>query len=813
MLACKVVASFIIRGCGSFILKSAFALIVGVGINLISSTEAFANTEQSNIERDLIKRALFGYSSMWSVRSGDRIDFKISDYRPGTNQYEAQLVRLKFRNGVTPGTSFAEDELDAPFNGLYKGQNQKIYPGSYVEIADPVPLDKLGSFTLLAAIAPSLLPTEDRKPWAEFQHIINRWNDLVKSGWSLGIDDKGHLTFLSASDDGHVEKISLSVPLYENKWVRIAVIYDATKEELTLRQIPVAMSPGERYALKGQTLTSRMSLPSQVGPLRFGAASGVIGNDGRPHAAGSYNGKLDQVRLIKGALNYEEIDKLQALKKPVLSLSGKSFLGFWDFGKGIDTTKVFDLSRNKLHGETVNIPGRAVTGINWSGESLNWKTHPGHYSAIHFHEDDVYDAGWNTDFSYTIPADLKSGVYAARLRGGEAEDYIPFFVLPPRKGTKAKVALLLPTNTYLAYANSIPHVMGGLPALVTDSNGETQKVIETHAITGGDTSYSSFLLAHKEYPGGVYRTHTDGTHNRHASILYPSYTIRPNYANMRLSADLGFAGWLEHEGISYDILTDEALHEEGVSLLDSYNVVISGNHPEYVSRNEIDAVESYLDNGGRFMYLGGNGFYYVSAFHAELPGVIEVRRDLGRFSDGRERRYAFDGTASPAWEQLDRGAASLLGVIYGPPVSINGSGYYRVLQSSNNPRAQFIFEGIEEDIVGNFGKAGGGAAGIELDYASFALGTPPHALILATSENVTWPYNNYELAGVTMEKYRANFPGPKSDLVFFETPNGGAVFSVGSISWHGSLTHNGFDNNISKITTNVLKRFLDPKGF
>ena len=51
----------------------------------------------------------------------------------------------------------------------------------------------------------------------------------------------------------------------------------------------------------------------------------------------------------------------------------------------------------------------------------------------------------------------------------------------------------------------------------------------------------------------------------------------------------------------------------------------------------------------------------------------------------------------------------------------------------------------------------------------------------------------------------------KADMVFFETPNGGGVFSVSSISYAGSLAHNGYNNNISRITENVVRRFLDPK--
>ena len=44
-------------------------------------------------------------------------------------------------------------------------------------------------------------------------------------------------------------------------------------------------------------------------------------------------------------------------------------------------------------------------------------------------------------------------------------------------------------------------------------------------------------------------------------------------------------------------------------------------------------------------------------------------------------------------------------------------------------------------------------------------------------------------------------------MVLLQAPSGGAVFSVGSISWCGSLSHNKYDNSISQITENVLRRF------
>jgi len=50
-------------------------------------------------------------------------------------------------------------------------------------------------------------------------------------------------------------------------------------------------------------------------------------------------------------------------------------------------------------------------------------------------------------------------------------------------------------------------------------------------------------------------------------------------------------------------------------------------------------------------------------------------------------------------------------------------------------------------------------------------------------------------------------------MLFYETPAGGAVFSTSSISWSGSLSHNNYKNNVSKITANVLERFLKEKSF
>ena len=54
----------------------------------------------------------------------------------------------------------------------------------------------------------------------------------------------------------------------------------------------------------------------------------------------------------------------------------------------------------------------------------------------------------------------------------------------------------------------------------------------------------------------------------------------------------------------------------------------------------------------------------------------------------------------------------------------------------------------------------------------------------------------------------------RSDMAYLEYPNGGAVFSVGlDLLARRHLPHNDYDNTVSRVTENVLRRFADrPRG-
>ena len=220
-------------------------------------------------------------------------------------------------------------------------------------------------------------------------------------------------------------------------------------------------------------------------------------------------------------------------------------------------------------------------------------------------------------------------------------------------------------------------------------------------------------------------------------------------------------------------------------------------------------------NGGRLMYLGGNGFYWRVSFSDEWPGAIELRRAEDgvrnwQTGDG-ENYHVWGGEYGGLWRRNGRAPNQLVGIGFAAQ-GFEKATHYVVGEHVRESRASWILAGIDDDLVGTSG-LGGGAAGQEVDRYDQRLGSPGHAVIIATATE----FGPDMLR--TKEEFEGTvaFPSPdpyvRADIVFFETPMGGAVFSVGSISWFGALARNGYDNDVARMTKNVLERFLDPKPF
>lgn len=742
-----------------------------------------------------------GYCDKLSAAPGETIQFMVNCELP---TYTVDVVRIVCGDTNPAGPGVKEKVVKTPVSKTYKGRKQTIEAGSYVMIPSSPLLENLENFSLQAMIWPTT-PEKGR------QVIMAKFRDRDKSGVALVISERdGSIGLVLGDGHGNEETITTGKSLLTHEWYFVGVSYDAKTHEVALYQEPLVHYPLVADAAEVHTKTKIAGLGRNQSPLMFGAfRSGT----GRTKLDGKYNGKIDSPRLANRVLSRAEMEMLK--RRPVPTQLSSAVVGLWDFSRDISSIKVTDTSPNSLHGEVVNMPARGMKGYNWTGEVMNWQEAPEQYSAIHFHDDDLYDAEWEVDFALTIPTTMKSGLYAARLRSSDEEDYVPFAV-KPAPGKEKQIAFLLPTASYMAYANEHMGTNAGLIELVAGR----LTLLDQNAL---------FLNEHREYGASCYDSHTDGSGVCYSSRLRPILNMQPKHISAlgghgsslwQFNADTHITDWLEAMGYEFDVITDEDLHYQGFALLKPYRVILTGSHPEYHSRQMWDAMMAYQQQGGRLMYMGANGWYWRIAYHPEVPGLIEVRRNEGGIrtwaAESGEYYHSFTGEYGGLWRHQGR-----------PPQMLAGTGFtaqgfdisapYRRLPDSFNPRAAFIFAGIGEDeIVGDFGLIGGGAAGLELDRADRQLGTPPHALVLATSQG-----GHTDVYLVVSEELLATYPGlggsendlVRADMVFYETPNGGAVWSSSSIAWAGSLSHNKYDNNVSRITNNVLKRFVDQKPF
>jgi N,N-dimethylformamidase len=746
---------------------------------------------------------LIGYADRFSVAPGEAIRFMVSADHPS---YQADIVRLIHadENPASPG--FKEKVIETSVSRQYVGRKQIAYSGSYVVTEHHLALNELKDFTLQMWIYPTLPKT------GQVQGLLSKWQQSEHAGFCLFVGGGGYLGVWLGDGSGHVDRVHTEKPMRAHEWYFVAATYSAASREVTLYQIPLANWPLDDSAVVLRSTVQAAKLGTNPSPLLIAAAHAEKVDSARVVGRMLYNGKIDSPRIFARALSQNEIDALRQ-DHPVGDVVDDSVVALWDFAAHSDSAKVIDTGPHRLQGTAINMPMRAVTGHNWTSTEFDFKRAPQQYGAIYFHEDDLDDAGWEVDFEWTVPDGLRSGVYAARLRAGDdskQEDHIPFFVRP-RKGTaSAPILVLAPTMTYLAYAND------RLRTFSEDIEGVGEREVTRHPL-------DDYLAEHPEYAASIYDVHSDNSGYCYSSRRRPIITMRPRYrywivgGPRHFAADLYLIDWLEQKGFEYDIVTDEDLHFEGEGLLARYCTVITGSHPEYWTTPMRAGLESYLNNGGKLMYLGGNGFYWVTSVDPTRPHVIEVRRGTGGTrawnSAPGEAYHSTTGEMGGLWRHRGKAPNQLSGIGFSSMGWDGAAGYVRQ-PGSLDERAAFIFAGVDADeVIGNFGLVLGGAAGDELDAVDYELGTPPHTLILASStghSRFILPVieNTFEISASLAA---GHVPDARADMVYFETPNQGAVFATGSITWFASLSHNDYKNNVSRITENVLRRFMQER--
>ena len=242
-----------------------------------------------------------------------------------------------------------------------------------------------------------------------------------------------------------------------------------------------------------------------------------------------------------------------------------------------------------------------------------------------------------------------------------------------------------------------------------------------------------FLNTRPEYGDSLYASHSDGSGMSIGTRLRPIVNMRPNTTLSAFNDDGWIFGWLKAMGLGRRRHHRRRPARGRRSACSPTTVcVITGNHPEYISTPMWDALEAFLGRGGRLMYLGGNGFFWRVAYHSEVSGVMELRRaeDGSRPWESEPGEYymSFNGEYGGLWRRVGRPPNGLVGVGF-TASGFDISSYYRRTDDERRPARCLHLQGVEDEIIGDFGLAGGGAAGQEIDRYDRRLGSPPHALV------------------------------------------------------------------------------------
>lgn len=406
--------------------------------------------------------------------------------------------------------------------------------------------------------------------------------------------------------------------------------------------------------------------------------------------------------------------------------------------------------------------------------ALGWYDEHGPRATMQITPDGDYSqtgARWNTQ-GYTSPhhqqfvtAPGRSGLYYFQARTGSGARFgFPWIVSPA--SPSEPIAVLASNLTWNAYnsfggRSNYIHPDGLPPSPTVNSRQELKRYTDPEHLNYDTDDYPPLSFDRPEPINHIDPTEqpTDPIEGRAACHLAP--------AEWRLLA------WLEREGFGYDYYGETQLHEGSLDL-SAYRVLILSTHPEYWSITMYERVKSWVrDEGGRLMYLGGNGLNCAVEF-------VDANRVIYR--NGNARALRSRGLESRL-HLTHESEANLLGVVFDER-GIMTSAPYQVIDGSS-----WVFSGTGLRTGDHFGhhslhrRCPGGASGHETDKLSPS--SPPGTHLLARG---------------------LNSGDGGAEMVLAPSPSGGSVFSVGSITYPSSLL---VDDGVSRVTANVLARFLE----
>ena len=343
---------------------------------------------------------IHGYADRLSVAPGETIEFKVSCDEPGS--YRADLVRLDPRRHQPrrPGLQGRGDR-ERDQRRRTPGRHQPIASGSHVIVDDEDgALALRGPFTLHAFVYPTT-------PGKDGQRILGRRS--AESGAGYALDDRGR----AAHAARRRASVSADVPLWASCWYSVGGTYDpATGQAYDL--------PGARAQLLQQPALAHGRDPRararERGGRRWPARLRHAARDRRVRERG---GRRRRPHARRGALQRQDrraqavraralgerarraLERRRRRARPACSRTGTSPSAS---ARAASRPTTSPTSAGSGHaGNCVNQPARGMTGWNWDCSEECYRHAPELYGAIHFHDDDLDDCRWDTDFALEVP--------------------------------------------------------------------------------------------------------------------------------------------------------------------------------------------------------------------------------------------------------------------------------------------------------------------------------------------------------------------------------------------------------------------------
>lgn len=274
--------------------------------------------------------------------------------------------------------------------------------------------------------------------------------------------------------------------------------------------------------------------------------------------------------------------------------------------------------------------------------------------ALHAAPDDcsVRGCGWPVALEVPAPAEWRSGGYVITLRGAHESGQLVtaqhLFLLRAAPGAEAPMVQICATGTWLAYNDwGGSNHYEGITGPGRDAFSPRVSILRPFSRGFVTLPVGAPRAVLREPPpiGAAHRyphidwAYANGHSKKYASAGWASY-------------DRHFARWAESAGYPCDLCAQHDLAADP-ALLERYQVAVIVGHDEYWSAEMRDAVDRFVDRGGRLARFAGNITWQTrieDAGRTQVCYKYRARAEDPAYADPAERRRT-----TTAWEAVEVG--------------------------------------------------------------------------------------------------------------------------------------------------------------